>query len=303
MQKPFFSIVVVSLNPGERLEKTLKSILEQTYENYEVILKDGGSKDGSLASLKERGFFEKKPRIKIIEQPDRSIYDGMNQAVTYAVGDYIQFLNCGDYFYSKTVLEEAAGYISEELAKLDTGVNCFGQGEGENFVRTADGMKEKKFPPMIFYGNQYNQLQDSIVYSAPQINDFTCYRNVPCHQVCFYDCRLFGARAYELKYKVRADYEHFLYSIYEEGAKGVSMPMIVASYEGGGFSETKENRRQSALEHIEITKKYLGAGKVLKYRMIMWLTLAPLRTWMAENPKMSGIYNGIKNGIYKVVRR
>ena len=81
------------------------------------------------------------------------------------------------------------------------------------------------------------------------------------------------------------------------------MPMIVASYEGGGFSETKENRRQSALEHIEITKKYLGAGKVLKYRMIMWLTLAPLRTWMAENPKMSGIYNGIKNGIYKVVRR
>ena len=57
MQKPFFSIVVVSLNPGERLEKTLNSILSQTYQNYEVILKDGGSKDGSLEFLKEKGFF------------------------------------------------------------------------------------------------------------------------------------------------------------------------------------------------------------------------------------------------------
>ena len=81
------------------------------------------------------------------------------------------------------------------------------------------------------------------------------------------------------------------------------MPIVVASYEGGGFSETKENRRQSALEHKEITKKYLGAGKVLKYQMVMWLTLAPLRTWMAENPKMSGMYNRIKTGIYKVLKR
>ena len=157
--------------------------------------------------------------------------------------------------------------------------------------------------PAIYYGNQYNQLQDTIIYSAPQINDFTCYRNVPCHQVCFYDYRLFEERAYELKYRVRADYEHFLYSIYEEGAKGVSMPVIVASYEGGGFSESKENRKRSAMEHKEITTKYLGKAKVFKYRMIMWLTLAPLRTVIAENPALSGIYNGIKNGIYKLLRR
>ena len=80
------------------------------------------------------------------------------------------------------------------------------------------------------------------------------------------------------------------------------MPMVVASYEGGGFSETKENRRQSALEHKEITKKYLGNAKVLRYQAVMWFTLAPLRTWMAENPKLSGIYNGIKNGIYKILK-
>ena len=93
------------------------------------------------------------------------------------------------------------------------------------------------------------------------------------------------------------------YSIYEENAVGVSMPVIVASYEGGGYSETKENRKRSALEHKEITMKYLGKAKVFKYRCIMWLTLAPLRTLIAESPALSGAYNGVKNYIYKLLRK
>lgn len=292
MQRPFFSIVVVSLNPGERLEKTLDSILKQTYTDYEVILKDGGSGDGSLSGLQETGFFDNKNQIKIIEQKDKSIYDGMNQAVAYVKGRYVQFLNCGDSFYSDRVLEEVAEYIEKHRKE-----RMESKAAGDFAIEVIEEQ------PAIYYGNQYNQQQDTIVYSAPQINDFTCYRNVPCHQVCFYDYRLFEKRAYELKYKVRADYEHFLYSIYQEGAKGISMPVVVASYEGGGFSETRENRKRSALEHKEITAKYLGKTKAFKYRMIMWLTLAPLRTAMAENPALSGIYNGIKNGIYKLLRK
>ena len=292
MQKPFFSIVVVSLNPGERLKKTLNSILEQTYTNYEVILKDGGSGDGSLSGLQETGFFDNKNQIKIIEQKDKSIYDGMNQAVAYVKGRYVQFLNCGDSFYSDRVLEEVAEYIEKHRKE-----RMESKAAGDFAIEVIEEQ------PAIYYGNQYNQQQDTIVYSAPQINDFTCYRNVPCHQVCFYDYRLFEKRAYDLKYKVRADYEHFLYSIYQEEAKGISMPVVVASYEGGGFSETRENRKRSALEHKEITAKYLGKTKAFKYRMIMWLTLAPLRTAMAENPALSGIYNGIKNGIYKLLRK
>ena len=126
---------------------------------------------------------------------------------------------------------------------------------------------------------------------------------MPCHQVCFYDYRLFEKRAYDLKYKVRADYEHFLYSIYEKSAAGISMPVMVVSYEGGGFSETKENRKRSAMEHKEITTKYLGKGKVFKYRCIMWLTLAPLRTMIAESPALSGGYNAIKNTIYRWLKK
>ena len=142
MQKPFFSIVVVSLNPGERLEKTLKSILSQTYGNYEVILKDGGSKDGSLELLKEAGFFEDKPMIKIIEQPDKSIYDGMNQAVTYVKGCYIQFLNCGDYFYDENVIIYAEyngikGWIIEDINNISFSVSS----DPEEEVKVEDTIK------------------------------------------------------------------------------------------------------------------------------------------------------------------
>lgn len=292
MQKPFFSIVVVSLNPGERLEKTLNSILKQTFTDYEVVLKDGGSTDGSLSGLLEKGYFEGKDQIHLIQEKDKSIYDGMNQAVSHVKGRYVQFLNCGDYFYSDRVLEEVADFIEKQRKE-----HAEVQVAGDFAIEVVEEQ------PKIYYGNQYNQLQNTIIYSAPQINDFTCYRNVPCHQVCFYDYRLFEKRAYELKYRVRADYEHFLYSVYEEGAKGISMPVVIASYEGGGFSETKENRKRSAMEHREITTKYLGKSKVFKYRMIMWLTLAPLRTAIAENPALSGMYNGIKNGIYKLLKR
>ena len=301
MQKPFFSIVVVALNPGERLGKTLESIGKQTFTDYEVILKDGGSTDGSLEKMQ----LEEKVKNKIIiqQKEDKGIYDGMNQAVSLVKGRYVLFLNCGDYFYSDTVLEEVAKFIECEWKK------CIHTVMGDNLTGVSDELIKEfageavKIFPAIYYGNQYNQVQNTVIYSAPQINDFTCYRNVPCHQVCFYDYRLFEKRGYDLKYKVRADYEHFLYSIYEENAKGVSMPIIVASYEGGGFSETKENRKQSAKEHKEITKKYLGKAKVFKYQMIMLLTLAPLRTWIAENPALAGMYNGVKNWIYKLLRR
>ena len=299
MQKPFFSIVVVSLNPGERLKKTLDSIVNQTFTDYEVILKDGGSTDGSLDELQQNGYFKDKKQIVIQQKKDKSIYDGMNQALSMVKGKYIQFLNCGDYFYSNTVLDEVAEFIENEKKKTSDTLGNTAAAKGSQ-KESADTIQQK---PLIFYGNQYNQMQDTVVYSAPEINDFTCYRNVPCHQVCFYDYRLFVKRAYELQYKVRADYEHFLYSIYEENAKGIFMPIIIASYEGGGFSETKENRKRSAMEHKEITTKYLGEAKVLKYRLIMWLTLAPVRTMIAESPALSGVYNGVKNGVYKIVRR
>lgn len=275
-----FSIVVVCLNPGKKLLPTIESVLKQQYGNYEILVKDGGSQDGSLA------FLPADSRIRLVTAPDTGIYDAMNQALPYLTGQYVMFLNCGDILHDSQVLEQMAKQIERKKeADLSREGHCY---------------KERI---RIFYGNQYNQLQKCVVYSAPEVNDFTCYRNVPCHQVCFYDIRLFEERGYDTKYRVRADYEHFLYCIYERRAQAVYTEVLVADYEGGGFSETKENRKRSAKEHGEITRHYLGREKVLRYKTVMLLSLAPLRTKLAENEKYAGAYNKLKTAVYKLRRK
>ena len=277
MQTKLISIIVVALNPGEKLKETLDSIKMQTYKNYEVIIKDGGSKDGALDELEAEGYFVDFPEVNIVKKPDKSIYDGMNQALEYVTGKYVEFLNCGDSYYEETVLEKVADFIRRTERRIPD---------------------VERWTPAIFYGNQFNRLQNSMVTSAPVINDFTCYRNVPCHQVCFYSADLFMERAFNTAYTVRADYEHFLYSVYEKKAKTFAMPHVICFYEGGGYSETKENRRKSALQHKEITNHYLGK-KTLRYRFIMILTLSGLRSKIAENPVLSGPYNAMKTLVYK----
>ncbi len=274
----FFSIVVVSLNPGDKLFSTLQSILDQDYGNFEIIIKDGGSTDGSVQRLFGEGTERKIPadsRIRFFQEPDSGIYDGMNQAVQKVQGQYVLFLNCGDRFFNRSVLSDAASFIEKQES---TEV-----GRGRSY---------------IFYGDQFNQQQNSPVHSAPVMNDFTCYRNVPCHQVCFYDAQLFAQRGYDTDYRVRADYEHFLYCIYDKNARAVYMPVTVAFYEGGGFSETKENRKRSALEHKVITRYYQGWGKSTWFAFLMLVSLAPLRTWIAENPALAGVYNKVKSAVY-----
>ena len=274
----FFSIVVVSLNPGDKLFSTLQSILDQDYGNFEIIIKDGGSTDGSVQRLFGEGTERKIPadsRIRFFQEPDSGIYDGMNQAVQKVQGQYVLFLNCGDRFFNRSVLSDAASFIEKQ--------------ESTEVVRGRS---------YIFYEDQFNQQQNSPVHSAPVMNDFTCYRNVPCHQVCFYDAQLFAQRGYDTDYRVRADYEHFLYCIYDKNARAVYMLVTVAFYEGGGFSETKENRKRSALEHKVITRYYQGWGKSTWFAFLMLVSLAPLRTWIAENPALAGFYNKVKSAVY-----
>lgn len=269
-----YSILVVCLNAGQRLQDTIDSIISQTYQNYEIIVKDGESKDGSIETVRSR-YADLGERLRIYSQKDSGIYDAMNQACTYAKGEYFLFLNTGDSFYDEYVLEKiTSGIITKQN---DLGVR-----------------------PDIVYGNMYHKALDNVIYAAPQINDFTCYRNVPCHQTCFYHKSMFAERGYEPKYNVRADYEHFLWCFYEKKAVICYLPVMTASYEGGGYSETKEHRKQSAIQHKEITRRYMGKAKAWKYRMILLLTLAPLRSVLAVNKYFSGIYNGLKTMIYRL---
>ena len=270
-----FSIIVVSLNPGEKLIETMNSIRMQSFTDYQVVVKDGGSKDGSMDRLRNwlSEASDMDAKVLIVEEKDRSIYDGMNQAAEKAKGEYFYFLNCGDYFAHERSLQEMAEGIREHRIK-----------GGES---------------LIFYGDIYDALREQVVPSNPRMDDFACYRNVPCHQACIYHHSLFKERGYKPEYKVRGDYEHFLWSYFCKKASPQYIKVTLARYEGGGFSETKENRRRSAKEHKEITALYMSRGQLFKYRMIMLLTLAPLRTKMAESPAMAGVYNFVKKMLYR----
>lgn len=282
-----FSIIVVCLNAGEKLHETIESIQNQTEQDYEIIIKDGGSADeitrtwldsyrqGEQKDFAQDGAHSVQDqahggRIRVYCGKDTGIYDAMNQAVRYVRGDYVLFLNCGDRFYDSNVLARVKGKITHVIKKASQNGHS------------------------IFYGNIYECRTNTLVQSNPVIDDFACYRNVPCHQACFYGAALFRERAFDTEYQVRADYEHFLWCYYKGHAGTVYMPITVALYEGGGFSETRENERKSKREHRKIVSIYMPAAKVRKYRLIMLITLAPLRTWIARNPVTAGVYQTIK---------
>lgn len=273
-QDIMYSIIVVCLNSGQRLYETLDSILRQTYQNLEVIIKDGGSSDGSVEKIAQQYPDE---RVHVYTKKDNGIYDAMNQAVKLAKGAYFLFLNTGDSLYDETVLDK----ITHEI----------------------QGLERKNKKTDIIYGNMYHKALDTIIYASPEINDFTCYRNVPCHQTCFYQRALFDERGYRAVYNVRADYEHFLWCYYERKAMITYVPVVIAAYEGGGYSETKENRKRSREQHREIVVRYMGRKKADRYRLVMLLTLAPLRSAIAESRYLSVVYNGMKSAIYKLKNR
>ena len=304
MKKPFFTIIIVSYNAGEKLFSTLDSVLEQSYSNYRVFIKDGLSTDGSMDKLKAKydvGAVEDLDEkvITLMESCDNGIYHAMNIA-TAQLGSritserakhdenisqdevkllkagerpaYIFFLNCGDTFASSDVLQKIHDIIVKRNAREGTTL------------------------PTIFYGDIFDSITGNRVASNPKIDDFACYRNVPSHQACFYDERLIYKNPFELKYKVRADYEQFLRCFYREKAVTCYMPLVIANYEGGGFSD--QNKKISEQERKEIIKMYLPASKVRKYDFIRVITLANLRSAISSNKITAGLYNGIKSALY-----
>ena len=250
----------------------MESIIGQTFTSYEVIIKDGLSTDGSeeYVSWLQRNI----PFIKWISCEDKGIYDAMNQAAEAAEGRYLYYLNCGDVFHDSQVLERVWAMIEANPANRG-----------------------------IYYGNVKECLTGQVVASNPRLDAFGCYRNVPCHQACFYDKSLLKAHPFELNYRVRADYEQFLWCFFTdsfpEKTAFVYQDILIADYEGGGFSETRKNRRRSNKEHQEIVGKYMTNGQIWKYRLILLITLAPLRTWIAKSPVTAGFYNRMKRVWYE----
>ncbi len=88
-KKPIFSIITVVLNNKSGIEKTIQSVVNQTYRNFEYIIIDGGSTDGTLEIINNY-----KSQIDVlISEKDSGIYEAMNKGVKYSNGNYLLFLN------------------------------------------------------------------------------------------------------------------------------------------------------------------------------------------------------------------
>ena len=101
MNSKKFSIITINYNNKIGLLETIKSVVDQSYRDFEFIIIDGGSTDGSLQIIEE---FNDKIDYWVSE-PDRGIYHAMNKGVRVTVGEYCNFMNSGDSFYNNKVLE------------------------------------------------------------------------------------------------------------------------------------------------------------------------------------------------------
>ena len=290
MKKTFFTIIVVSYNAGDKLLKTVESVVRQTYTDYKILVKDGMSTDGSIERLKKAyqvGSIDSEEdcRITLLESCDNGIYHAMNIATSHLEGkvkagenpSYVFFLNCGDYLGNENVLRDVHKLILDR------------------------NLKEGTTLPAIFYGDIYDRSAGARVASNPRIDDYACYRNVPSHQACFYDERLVYRNPFDLKYKVRADYEQFLRCFYREKAETVYIPVLIADYEGGGYSA--QNLKISEKERREIIQMYLTSSQIRKYDILRVLTLSKLRTALSSNKLTARLYNSVKELIYLLKRK
>ena len=112
------SIITVNYNDADGLERTIKSVISQTFKDYEFIIIDGGSTDDSVAVINEY-----KHHIDYwVSEPDGGIYPGMNKGLRKAKGDYVNFMNSGDSYHSDTVLGKIFSLNSD--ADIITGAHA-----------------------------------------------------------------------------------------------------------------------------------------------------------------------------------
>lgn len=201
------SIITVCYNCKNDIEKTILSVINQTYTNIEYIIIDGSSTDGTLDIITK---YKKQISI-IISEPDKGIYDAMNKGIALATGDWINFMNAGDTFYNNTVLE--------------------------------DIFSNNNYPADIIYGHvEYDYGFTKVIKKPAPINSITRYMGFS-HQSTFVKTNIMKDHPYNLHYKIIADYDFFL-SRYKEGYIFKEIPNIVATYERANGVSSGSNFKQ-----------------------------------------------------------
>jgi glycosyltransferase involved in cell wall biosynthesis len=225
---PLISIVTIVYNGAADINATLKSVLEQNYSNIQYIIIDGGSTDDTLRIIDQY-----KNQIDIIvSEPDNGIYDAMNKGISYCKGQWVNFMNCGDTFYSAGTLETV--FTDSSNRKSDV---IYGKHE-VSYV----GKKILKIP------NPINELWKGMSIQ---------------HQSIFVRTEILSTFLFDTRYRFAADY-NLLYYFYKNGIHITFIDTFISTVAAQGFSES--NSVKTYREFRDIALKYEnGAPHIHKY--------------------------------------
>jgi len=243
--KPLFTIITVSFNSEKTIAKTIESVLNQTCQNYEYLIIDGASTDGTLDIVNKYIKNQSVP-IKVLSEPDNGIYDAMNKGIMTASGEWLYFLNCDDTFYNDNVLNK--------------------------FETVIDSAKNK----LIVFGDYISQQQDGeeIINQNVSIDHKYLLRCMLCHQSMFIHKSVFADTGlYDCKYKIAADYNTLVKAYINKPDSFLYTSTVVARFIRGGFSDnnqalmTKERAsvvKEHYAKHYPLFYKYLSTRKMTK---------------------------------------
>lgn len=224
---PKYTIITVCYNAENTIERTIRSLLNQTFSDYEYIIKDGGSTDKTLDII--NSLVAESEAVHIVSEPDQGIYDAMNTALDIAQGEYIYFLNAGDVLSDDKVLDSVHQALMEKKADIVYGNVVQVSGEKHVLRKYGHSCAQKV----------YFLTGDCI-----------------CHQAMFAARELFGERQFDISYHVCADKEWQLYQITQ---KKVFEPLdfTVAEILTDGFSLSHlEEFENESMQCVRIYVRY-----------------------------------------------
>ena len=248
-----YSIITVNYNNKEGLRRTIESVIHQTYRDFEFIVIDGGSTDGSADVLRE---YDDNINYWVSEK-DSGIYNGMNKGIQKATGDYLNFMNSGDCFYDNEVLQR----VTERHADADIIV-------GRDY----------------HYSEEKQQGHASIQPSRVTMMHF--FVATLDHQSSFIRRELFNDSPYREDYRLVSDWIFFTEKIVSEGKQVQFIPDIVCRREEGGLSEQQQERNRKEIK--QWLQQYLPQGVYDDYATLARLDKTSLYRLfdICENDKM-----------------
>ena len=221
-----FSIITITFNAEKELPATLKSVKQQSFNDFEHLIIDGKSQDYTVEIAKRSQI----PNMRIWSEPDKGLYDAMNKGIKYATGKYLIFLNAGDSFHSSDTLSEIASTI-----------------ESHNFPDIVYGQTQ-----LVDLGRNYIGMRH---LSAPEHLTFDCFKHgmLVCHQA--FIVRREIAEPYDTRYRFSADYEWCLRCLKKMRSSAYTGTTII-DYLTEGL--TDKNHSASLKERYHIMCEYYG---------------------------------------------